>query len=146
MAITNTLYDIPYEQVGQVATTYQREQGANTELWMAMRMGNVTETDTTYKFTINGRFKYWGWTNLVFTELGYWLCNSSGTIMSSNQQRPYVTTEDNTAQLTQEGMWIQDCTWTINKTTYDSVLIPYFKVGMMSYYDAVTKGEAWWPR
>lgn len=143
MAITNTLYEIGYTSA-QIGTLYQRMPQSTPGIWMAMRMGNVTQTDTTYTFTINGRFKYYGWENIIFTELGYWIMNSNNVEMSNGHQSVYKTTEADTAQITQEGMWIQDCTWTVNKTDYPSVLVPYFKIGGMTYQEASINGEAWW--
>lgn len=112
---------------------------------MMMRVGNVSETDTSYTFTVNGAFKYWGYMNLVFAEFGYYVVNKSSVIVSQNHTSTYLTTENGGAQMTNEGMWVQDCTYTVAKPTYEAALIPYFMLGLMDHYTAdLNPGDAWW--
>lgn len=156
MSISGLVIEQSYEGVGQLGTTYQRDVATTPALYCRLIVGNVVNSDATYKFTMNSVFKYYGYEDLVFWEQGYFLLDSSGnwinksfaaTSGAADYQTGCLYTYNGGAQMTagagSQGIWLGECTFTVPKPS-SGAIVPYVKIGGIGKWTSdYTAGNLW---
>ncbi len=71
-----------YTQPRHCGTTYQHTDNTIVDGYMAMTGGNVVESRTNYKFTINVLYRSTGWQNYIIWGMGLYTWNGTSTAMN----------------------------------------------------------------
>lgn len=134
-----------------VATTWQRATSNYASLWMSLLAGNVSETSTSYAFTMNISLGFNGYENRFIWEQGYiwWYADDTANVHYGPYQQGYFD-----ATATFETRWCQEITHVIQKESRAKLVMPYGKIlgiarpdipaaGMGNRDNHYTNGDFW---